>query len=301
MSMPAPLIPGLSKDPSARPTIAVLSPGEMGSRVGQALRDAGARVVTCLAGRGLASARRAAEADLEVVSDLDEVVREAGLVISVVPPAAAEPLSANVAEAMRLAGVRPLYLDANAIGPETALRIASAIGQAGGSFVDGAIIGPARDVRGRTRFYLSGAHAEEAAALLHPPLNVSVIGHEPGQASAFKVLYAGLTKGLSALGVELLAGAERLGLGELLLEKYHAEHPGVASFWEHNLPGLPPNARRRAQEMVELAETLQQLGLTAHMATAAQAVLESVAERYEARGPSSDELAAVVDWWARNP
>lgn len=269
---------------SPRRTIAVLSPGAMGSQVGRALRQGGARVVTCLEGRGAESARRAAEAGIEALSSLEELARTAALVVSVVPPAAAEPLARAMAAAMARAGARPIYLDANAIGPATAKRIGQAIEAAGAAYVDGAIVGAARDVPARTRFYLSGHRAAEAAALL-APLLTTVLGTEPGQASAFKVLYAGLTKGLSALGVELLAGAERLGLSEALLEKFRADHAGVAAFWERTLAELPSVAWRRAQEMAELAETLDELGLSAHMARAAQRVLEELAAaRHQAAG-----------------
>jgi 3-hydroxyisobutyrate dehydrogenase-like beta-hydroxyacid dehydrogenase len=253
----------------------------MGSQVGLVLREGGARVVTCLDGRGAESARRAAESGIEDVGNLERVVAAAALIVSVVPPAAAEPLAAQVAEAIARANARPLYLEANAIGPETAERIAQVLSEAGAAFVDGAIVGSSRDLRGRTRFYLSGECADEVAALL-APLKTTVLGSQPGQASAFKVLYAGLTKGLSALGVELLAGAERLDLAGPLMDKLQADYPSVATFWEHNLPGLPPVAWRRAQEMAELAATLEHQGLTAHMAHAARSVLEDVARRGEA-------------------
>ncbi|HEY8693969.1 MAG TPA: DUF1932 domain-containing protein [Chloroflexota bacterium] len=279
------------------PTVAVLSPGEMGSNVGRILIESGKRVLTCLDGRGPESAERARQAGFTVASDLVQLVGEAELLVSVVPPAAAEPVALAVAAA--LAGRRRLlYLDANSIGPETAERIANTITAAGADFVDGCIIGGARDLRGRSRFYLSGQRAEAAAELLKP-LNVSILGTRPGQASAFKVLYAGVTKGLSAMGMELLAGAERLGVGAELLEKLRLDWPNVAAFFDRNLPGLAPRAKRRAQEMEELAETLEHLGIAAPLARGAQAGLEAVAERYgRERPPEADTLDEVIRWWA---
>jgi 3-hydroxyisobutyrate dehydrogenase-like beta-hydroxyacid dehydrogenase len=186
----------------------------MGSQVARVLLEGGKRVVTSLHGRSGRTERQAQEAGLEVLDSLEAVAQQAALIVSVVPSAAAEPLAEGVAAAIRRGSSQPLYLDANSIAPSTALRIERALSAAGGRYVDGAIIGAARDLRGRTRFYLSGAEAAQVAALLDPPLNTTILGRKPGQASAFKVLYAGLTKGLSALGVELLAGAERLGLRE---------------------------------------------------------------------------------------
>ena len=286
------------------PTVAVLSPGEMGSSVGRVLAEGGARVLTCLAGRGEATASRAREAGFEVCDSLAELLDRAQLVVSVVPPAAAEPLAQAVAGA--LAGRRPatgqhplLYLDANSIGPDTAGRIGAALAAAGAEFVDGCIIGGARDLRGRSRFYLAGPRAEEAAALLRP-LNVSILGDRPGQASSFKVLYAGVTKSLSALGMELLAGAERLGVSRELMDKLEADWPNVASHFGRTLPGLPPRARRRAQEMDELAATLEGLGIEAPLARGAQRGLDVVAARYEADQPTeASSLDELLRWWVR--
>ncbi|MFI5267061.1 MAG: DUF1932 domain-containing protein [Chloroflexota bacterium] len=304
--------------------VAVLSPGEMGSNVGRILVEGGKRVLTCLEGRGPGSAERAEQAGFTCISDLAELVAQVELVVSVVPPAAAEPVARLVAQSLTVRGEpgfgdgksagrsaaessaralaqgrRLLYLDANSIGPETAERIAKCVTDAGADFVDGCIIGGARDLRGRSRFYLSGPSAQVVAEVLQP-LNVSVLGARPGQASAFKVLYAGVTKGLSAMGMELLAGAELLGVSDELLEKLRLDWPNVADFFARNLPGLPPRAKRRAQEMEELAETLEHLGIAAPVARGAQVGLEAVAERYDRERPHEAEtLDEVTRWWAQ--
>ena len=281
----------------ASQTIGLLSPGEMGASVGRVLVEAGVRVVTCLDGRGQATAERARAAGFTIAPNLTELVDAAHLVVSVVPPAAAEPLAEAVAQALAQRHAL-LYLDANSIGPDTATQIGAALTTAGAEFVDGCIIGGARDLRGRSRFYLSGPRAEEAAALLGP-FNVSILGSRPGQASAFKVLYAGVTKGLSAMGMELLAGAERLGVSTELMDKLRADWPNVADFFSRNLPGLAPRARRRAQEMDELAETLERLGIAAPSARGAQSGLNAVAERYaRERPPEAGTLDEAIHWWA---
>ena len=53
--------------------VAVLHPGEMGSAVGAALVETGAEVVWRSAGRGAASRRRADDAGLLEVDDLERV------------------------------------------------------------------------------------------------------------------------------------------------------------------------------------------------------------------------------------
>jgi L-threonate 2-dehydrogenase len=285
-------------------TIAVLSPGEMGAQVGRLLHEAGNIVVTCTAERSERSRARAEQAGLTAMPDLDAVARSAELIICVVPSLSAEPLAAAVTEAVQRVGSRPIYVDANSIGPETARRIAQAVEAAGARFVDGSIIGSANVLARRGTMYLSGPAAADVAELIDPPLHPETLGPEPGQASAFKVLYAGLTKGLSALGVELLAGAERLGLREPLLAKYAQSYPDIRAFFDSTLPGLPERSRRRAEEMVELSETLEGIDLTANMAHAAQTTLEQLATQFQDRGaPEREDLDALVRWLVagRNP
>jgi 3-hydroxyisobutyrate dehydrogenase-like beta-hydroxyacid dehydrogenase len=281
-------------------TVAVLSAGEMGSRVGRILReDGGHRVLTWIEGRGEATRRRAESAGLECLPSLDDVVCQAQLVVSVVPPSAAEPLARSVADAVRRVGTAPLYLDANSIGPSTAVAIGRAVEASGGVFVDGAIIGGATGLPARGLFVLSGADAPRVSDLLQPALKTQILGSDPGQASAFKVLYAGLTKGLSALGVELLAAAQRVGLADALLQRYGVDHASVVDFWVHTLPGLPRRAWRRAQEMEELQALMGELGLGSHMAAAARATLDDLAARQGTDGPPDwDDLRGLMGWLA---
>ena len=54
------------------------------------------------------------------------------------------------------------------------------------------------------RIYASGPEADKFAALAEYGLDIRVIGPEIGQASGLKMVYAALTKGTSALALELL-------------------------------------------------------------------------------------------------
>ena len=65
--------------------IAVIGAGEMGAGIGKRLTERGARVLTSLKGRGGASAARAQAAGMADVADA-ELVTQAGMILSVVPP-----------------------------------------------------------------------------------------------------------------------------------------------------------------------------------------------------------------------
>jgi len=218
-------------------------------------------------------------------------VRQSDLVISLVTPFGAAPLAQGVAEAMRRSGARPTYIEGNSISPTTAKEIADTISAAGGEMVDGGIIGSASNLDKAT-FYFSGPGASRVAALIEPAVATAIVGPEIGQASGLKILNAGLSKGLSALGVELLLCADRLGLVPHIMARYRKGRSGVADFFEHTLPGLPPRAARRSEEMQELTDLMEELGLTAHTSRAAQQVLMMVAERYAGAGsPDWERLA----------
>ncbi len=89
------------------------------SAVGGALVRAGYRVVTAGEGRSAPSRKLAAEAGIEDLGSLEAVVREAALVLSIVPPAAAPSFAASAVRAMRAAGTRPVFADCNAVAPAT--------------------------------------------------------------------------------------------------------------------------------------------------------------------------------------
>lgn len=89
-----------------------------------------------------------------------------------------------------------------------------------------------------------------------------MIGDEIGQASGLKMSYAALTKGLTAIGTELLIAAHRLGLDEPLWEEVSISQPELAAILTRSIPSMTPKAHRWIGEMEEIAETFQKLGLT---------------------------------------
>src|SRR5947207_1467077 len=135
---------------AAMTTVGIVSPGAMGSAVGNALLRGGARVVATVDGRSARTVELARRADLELLPDLAAVVREADVVLSIVSPAEAGRVAAAVA------GAR-LFADLNAIAPARAVRISPE--------ADGSISGGPPWRAGTTRIYLSGPRADEVAAL----------------------------------------------------------------------------------------------------------------------------------------
>ena len=82
-------------------TIAILSPGDMGSNVGCALRENGLDVITCLAGRSKRSRGLAEAAGLRDVASLTDVVAGADLILSILVPSEALKLATQIAGIIR--------------------------------------------------------------------------------------------------------------------------------------------------------------------------------------------------------
>ena len=138
-----------------RPVVGVLHPGMMGTALGSALKPAAGVVIWAAAGRGITTSRRAEMADLVSVPDLNELARRADLIVSVCPPDAALAVATEVAAALvDRPGRPPLYLDANAVAPDTVRAIGELLGA--DRVVDGSIIGPPPWEPGHTVLWLSG-------------------------------------------------------------------------------------------------------------------------------------------------
>jgi len=256
--------------------IAILSIGEMGYHWARLLSSRGVEVLSYLKGRSEATHRRAAEAGVRLVPTMKQLVAESDLIVSIVVPFAAPRVAASLAKTLAQTpkpGV--LFLDANAISPITAQEIDRMLKPAGVSFVDGCIIGGASKL-GRAVIYVSGPEAEKIEGLEAFGLNVEVLGPDIAQASAFKILYAGLSKGLQALLVELLLGAQKYGLLDELVQRYGKSHPGLVDGVGRTIAALTVHGARRAEEMVELVKTLRAKGLRPIMAPATRRVLASI-------------------------
>lgn len=246
-------------------TIGIVSPGDMGHAVGRRLAQHGLRVVTSLQNRSERTSALATEAGIADVGSMHALVTEADAILSILVPAHAADAAREVAAALAETGADLLYADCNAIAPATVRQIAESIEGAGGRFVDASIIGPPPREGASTRFYASGPHVGEFIALGDRGLDVRPLGDAVGQASAIKMCYAALTKGLTALGTELLTAASALGVADALREEFQSSQGALYERFQRGIPNMPAKSRRWVGEMEEIAATFASVGLTPNM------------------------------------
>lgn len=234
------------------PTIAVIAQGAMGGAVGARLAEHGARVLTSLDGRGPGSRARAEAAGMVDAPEAD--LAGADILLSIVPPAEAEALARRLAPALSASPRKPVYVDANAVSPETLSRIAGIVGEAGAPFLDGAILGlPPKPGAKGPRVYVSGEDTARASVLRDLGLDLRVCPGGVGAASSLKMGYAGLNKGLTALASIVIAASRRAGAGEALMAELAENEPALLAKLARGLPDMPPKAYRWAPEMEEIA------------------------------------------------
>ncbi|MCC7369863.1 MAG: DUF1932 domain-containing protein [Chloroflexi bacterium] len=246
-------------------TVGIISPGDMGSGIGEKLAKNGARVLVALDARSTRTKELAAAAGLEDVGTVEQLVSQATHVLSVLVPSEAMSAASRVATALQRTGATPLYADLNAVSPATTRRIGEIVEAAGARFADGGIIGGPPRGKVNPRIYASGTNAPELARLEEHGLIIPVIGDQIGQASGLKMCYAAMTKGFQALATELLVTARRLGLDDALRQEMLDSQADLRTWMAKSMLTMPPKAHRWIGEMEEIAATFEQVGLTPRM------------------------------------
>ncbi len=273
-----------------QPVIAVIAAGAMGSGVAGVLSAHGARVLTLLEGRSEASRARAAAAGM-VAADLDGIAA-ADIILSIVPPAEARPLADLLAPALLRARRKAVVVDLNAINPTTVAQIAAVIAATGAAFVDGGIIGlPPRPGSSGPSLHVCGPQASAIGGELRAlGLDMRVMDAPIGAASALKMSYAGITKGLTALTTMMVLGATRAGAQEALLAELAETQKPLLTRLSRAMPDMVPKAHRWVAEMREIAAFLE-------ADPAAATVFEGIAQFYERMAAGAEagdpEIAAL--------
>jgi 3-hydroxyisobutyrate dehydrogenase-like beta-hydroxyacid dehydrogenase len=260
--------------------IGVLHPGAMGAAIGRELRGAGHEVLWASEGRSDDTAGRAAKAGLRDVVAVVDLARASDLVLSVCPPHAAMDVAAQVA------GHARTFVDANAISPATAREVADTVGA---HAVDGGIVGPPPRDGATTSLLLSGAGADEIAALFEGTrVRARVVGTEIGAASAAKMAYAGWTKGSAALLLAVRALARAEGVEDALLAEWAITHPHLEEASQRAARSAAGKSWRWVGEMEEIAASMEAVGLPGGFHAAAAAIFERLAAE------SGDDLTAAL-------
>jgi 3-hydroxyisobutyrate dehydrogenase-like beta-hydroxyacid dehydrogenase len=262
----------------------------MGAAVGRRLSDNGVEVVTALESRGAESQARAAAAAMRPVST--QQLADSDFILSIVPPAAALEFAQAMAASLRSAPRKPVFVDCNAVSPDTAQRIAALIEPTGAPFVDAGIIGPPPGTGGLDpSIYASGPVAHKLSALGERGLDIRVLDGPIGAASALKMCYAGIQKGITALATAMTLAAARVGASAELKQELAAREPQYLDALTRKIPNMLPKAYRWVAEMREISQFTQPDGAGDIYAGAAE-IYQRVARSLARGGPEVEALRA---------
>lgn len=206
---------------------------------------------------------------------LKEVVTSSDYILSTVTTQAAKDVAQECIQYLRPGQI---YLDLNSMAPSKKIEISNIISESGADFVEGAILGAIGVTGGKTHILTGGIRGAETARLLSDlGLNVSFYREEIGKASMFKMLRSIFSKGMEALLLEMLTAGKRAGIADDLWADINELLNGrpfeqTASNW---IKTHPAACKRRYYEMVQVTETVHELGIEPFMSTGTRAMFES--------------------------
>ena len=184
----------------------------------------------------------------------ERALAEAEFLLSIVPPGDALALAKRLAPTLTAANSKPVYVECNAVNPQTMLKIAEVIGATGCPFVGAAIIGPPpKPGSTNTKIYASGPAAGTFARLKDYGLDIRVMEGALTSASALKMSYAGITKGFTALGAAMMLAATRGGSAEALKAELAESQPALLGYLSRQVPAMYQKAYRWVAELDEIA------------------------------------------------
>jgi 3-hydroxyisobutyrate dehydrogenase-like beta-hydroxyacid dehydrogenase len=246
--------------------VAVLGLGEAGGTVAAGLAAEGCVV------QGWDPVARTTRGEVGRTETPAEAVAGADLVLSLATAAHAVEAAASVASSLT-AG--QLYADLNTTAPALKREVAAVVAPTGAGFTDVALLGTVPALGVRTPALASGDGAQQFAELVRPlGMPVEVVGAEPGDAAALKLLRSVFMKGVAASALESLAAAKLCGAEAWLrpqLAEIHGE-PLLARL----LSGSVTHAGRRFDEMEAAAAYLEELGVEPRISRAAAGWLEQL-------------------------
>lgn len=216
---------------------------------------------------------RAAESGVEITQNLEQLAERSDLILSVVPPGISVEVSRKLLIHLK---PRQIYVDLTSSFPEDMKTVAAMVTNSGARFVDGAMMG-ALPVHGhKVLIYVAGNHAEAAAKQMNAlGMNVKVVGKEPGQASAVKLILSVATKGYGSILVEMLLASHYFDVDEPVLEaleQFYAK--GLRAYIDRNVGSSAIYAGRRVVEMEASVKLLKHIGIDPMMTEATVARLK---------------------------
>jgi 3-hydroxyisobutyrate dehydrogenase-like beta-hydroxyacid dehydrogenase len=240
--------------------------------------------------------QRARDAGVSFALSVEDAVKNSQIIFSAVT--AAEALKVAGAVARHLAPGQ-FFLDLNSVSPHTKREAMALIEQAGGNYIDVAVMAPYPPARLKTPLLLGGTHAYAISEWLNETgFNSNVHSNTVGEASAIKMCRSVMIKGLEALTAECLSAARQYGVEQEVLASLHASFPSLgwnAQFPHYLISRIAEHGKRRAEEMREVVKTLEDVGVAPNMSSGTVLAQQGMVDALGAKGIRYTDLEPF-DW-----
>jgi len=279
--------------------------GEAGSILSAELRKAGAQSVAAYdlkfqEAEGPAMMARAAAAGVHAAISPQEAAAGSEMIIAAVTA------SSSVAAARTAARyIKPdqFYLDINSVSPGKKREAAGLIEDAGGRFVDVAVMAPVPPYGIKVPMAVGGKWGQAVAGRLAPfGFRIEVFEREVGYVSAMKMCRSVMIKGIESLIVEAMTAAHAYDVVDQVIPSLDEYFKGKDWRWqaEYMFGRVVEHGVRRAAEMREAAKTVAEIGLEPLMTAATAERQQWVADhiprdRFKGRQAKLHDYAAAIE------
>ena len=195
--------------------------------------------------------------------------------------------------------IRPgtVFLDLNSASPGTKQKAASLIEAAGGKYVDAGVMTSVPPYGLAVPMLVGGRHAAALADRLRTfGFDITPVSEKIGVASATKMSRSIMIKGLEALVIESFSTARKYGVEDAMIATLQETFPGID--WQQQgayfFSRVVRHGKRRAEEMREAANTVQEAGFSPMMTAAIAEKQDWVAAL--AKGGLFDNMDGDSQW-----
>ncbi len=252
---------------NAKPAIGFIGFGEAAYHLAKGLRAAGIETISAYdihaetPRRGELIRKRAEEAAVRLAPSNAALAESSEIVFSTVTANQASAAAEQTAPHLR---TEHLYADLNSVSPGLKQAIARTIIASGARFVEVAVMAPVPPYGHKVPLLTGGPDAPEFAERLLPYGMVIETGSaEWGAAAATKMCRSIMVKGIEALMTECVLTAIHYGVDQKVLASLGESFPGVdwPKLATYLVGRVVVHGERRAREMEEVAETVQEAGV----------------------------------------
>lgn len=217
--------------------------------------------------------RAAKEADYDAcgvsgTKSAEAAAEGADVIVSAVTAASAADAARSVAAVLKPG---QLYLDINSAAPSRKREAADVVAKTGAQYVDVAVMAPVHPTLHKTPLLIGGPGAKRAEDFFTRfEMSFETVSERVGDASTIKMVRSVMIKGIEALVSESIVAAVKEGIDDKILDSLEVTFPGMD--WHRRagymLERMGRHGERRAEEMREVAKTMDDLGIGGVMAAA---------------------------------